>query len=190
MNFKLGMIFIIVVILVLVVALAVTKKQGEDRHLQSTELLLELSNRLDTAGVTLDDLHQINLTLTNDLASMSRKFETTSNNLSDTAGQLTRTKSEFGNVQDHVTDLTDRVGDLQPGNQELGKRAFSLSNNFVLRNDQSADVQQQLATSQSNNTVLAAKLQDVMTQKSEWQRRFNDLDEVRAQLDYLAYGFY
>jgi chromosome segregation ATPase len=190
MNLRSGIIFTSVVILVLMAVLAVTKKQAERRHLQSTDSLLELSNRLDNAGVTLNDLHQINLKLTNDLAILSQRFEATSNNLSDTAGQLTRTKSEFGNVQDHMTDLTHQVGDLQPQNMELGERTTSLSNNFVLRSDQLAVLRQQLGTSESNNVFLAAKLQEVMAQKSEWQRRFNDLDEVRAQFNYLAYGFY
>ena len=190
MNIKLGIIFSGVIILVLMAALAVTKKQAGDLHLQNTDSLLELSNRLDTAGVTLNDLHETNLTLTNDIAATSQRFEATSNNFSDTAGQLTRVKSEFDNEQNHVTDLSNRVGGLQPQNQELGERTTSLSNNFILRNDQLAILRQQLAASQSNNVVLAAKLQDVMAQKSEWQRRFNDLDEVRAQLNYLAYGFY
>jgi chromosome segregation ATPase len=190
MKFKLGIIFIGVIILVLVTALAVTKKQAGDLHLQSTTALLELSNRLDAAGVTLDDLRQRNLTLTNDLATTSQRFEATSNNFSEISGQLTRVKSEFDNEQGHVTDLNRQIGDLQPQNQELGERAISLSNNFVLRNDQLAALQQRLAATQSNNVLLAAELEKQLAQKSEWQRRFNDLDEVRAQLNYLAYGFY
>ena len=190
MKFKHGIIFSSVLILVLTAALAVTKQQAKHLHLQSTDSLLELSNRLDTAGVTLDDLHQINLKLTNDLATLSQRFEATSNNFSDTAGQLARTRSEFDNAQVHVTKLSRQVGDLQPQNVELDERATSLSNGFVLRTDQLAVLQQQLATSQSNNVFQAAKLQAVMAQKSDWQRRFNDLDEVRAQFNYLAYGFY
>jgi chromosome segregation ATPase len=119
-----------------------------------------------------------------------QRFEATSNNFSDASGQLTRVKNEFDNEQGHVTDLNRQVGDLQPRNQELGERATSLSNNFDSLNGRLAVLQEQLATSQSNNVFLAAELEKQLAQKSEWQRRFSDLDEVRAQLNYLAYGFY
>ena len=190
MKVKPVIIFIGVVILVLAVALAAMKKQAEGRHLQSTASLLELSNRLDSAGITLNDLRQSNLTLTNDLATLSQRFEATSNNFSDASGQLTFAKSEFDNEQNHAMDLSRRVGDLQPKNQEMFGRATSLSNNYVLWNDQLVDGQQQLATSQSNNMFLATELEKQLAQKSEWHRRFNDLDEIRAQFNYLAYGFY
>jgi chromosome segregation ATPase len=190
MNFKSAIIFASAVILVLVVALAGMKHQTEGMHIRNTASLLELSNRLDTTGVTLNNLQQINLMLTNDLATLSQRFEMTSNDFSDASGQLTRTKSELDNEQNQVTDLNNQVGDLQPQSQELGERATSLSNNYVLRNDQLAVLRQQLGASESNNVFLTAKLQEVMAQKSEWQRRFNDLDEVRAQFNYLAYGFY
>jgi hypothetical protein len=67
----------------------------------------------------------------------------------------------------------------------LDDRATSLSNAIIALNAQIADTKQQLANAETNNTFLAFELQKQVEQKAELERKFNDLDEVRAQVKKL-----
>jgi chromosome segregation ATPase len=190
MKYKTGTI-LLVVIIGLVVALVVTKKQAANLHMQNTASLLELSNQLETANLNFNGLGQINLMITNDLAATSQTLAEASNQLVETSGRLTLVKKEFESNQARITGLNGLVGNLEPQNQELNERAMSLSNSLVALNAEIFALRHQLATTGTNNTLLAAELQKQMEQKAELERQFNDLDEVTARYNYLAlFGFY
>jgi dynactin complex subunit len=185
MKTKIGIIILVVLSVGLLIALFATKKQADDLHVKDTSSILEFSNQLDTANINLDDLRQVNLMLTNDLAATRDALAATSNNLVQTSNQLAGAQAEIENDQSQITNLNGRIGDLEAQNKVLDERANSLSNNIALLDDEIATTQQQLATSQTNNLFLSAELQKQMTQKAELERRFNDIDEVRAQVKKL-----
>jgi chromosome segregation ATPase len=81
--------------------------------------------------------------------------------------------------------LTSRITDLEAENQVLDDRANSLSNAITALDSQIAETRQQLATAETNNTFLTFELQKQVEQKAELERKFNDLDEVRAQVKKL-----
>jgi chromosome segregation ATPase len=182
MKIKTGLILLAVVSAGLLIALIATKKQSDDLHVKDTAAILEFSNQLDTANINLNDQRQVNLMLTNDLASTRQAFVETSNNLS---SQLVGAKVEIENNQNEITNLNGRIGDLETQNKALDDRAIMLSNNIVTLDAQIAATQQQLAKSQTNNAFLAAELQKQMAQKAELERKFSDVDAVRAQLSKL-----
>ena len=185
-----GILFFVLIIILLVAALAVTKRQARNLHAQSTMAMIDLSNQLAITAVTLNDLRQVGQLMTNDLAAASQRFERNSNDLVEMSGRLTSATGEFEAEQGLANKLGRRVGDLLPKNRNLNECANVFSNDFILLSDQLLALQQQLQISQSNELFLAAGLHEQMEQKSELQRRFNDLDEVSARFNYLAYGFY
>jgi chromosome segregation ATPase len=185
MKTKIGVIVLIAVGVGLLVALVTTKKQADDLHTKDVASILEFSNQLDTATINLNDLRQVNLMLTNDLATTRQALDATSNSLAEASGQLADAKTEIENDQNQITNLNGRIGDLEAQNKVLDDRAVALSNNITSLNDQIAATQQQLATAQTNNLFLAAELQKQMAQKADLERRFNDIDEVRAQVKKL-----
>jgi chromosome segregation ATPase len=169
----------------------VTKKQAANLHIQNTASLLELSNQLETVNLNFNGLGQTNLMMTNDLAATSHTLAEASNQLAETSGRLTLVKNEFESNQVRITGLNGLVGNLEPQNQELNKRGMSLSNSLVALNAEIFVLRHQLATTGTNNTLLAAELQKQMEQKAELERQFNDLDEVTARYNYFAlFGFY
>jgi chromosome segregation ATPase len=191
MKSKFGVTFLGVVIVGLAIALPLAKKQAGDEHAQSTASLLELSNQLNTASLDLNTLGQSNLVMTNDLAVTGGALEVTSNQLVESSGRLAQVKSELDDDQSHLSSLNGLATSLEPQNQALGKRAGSLSNNFISLTAQSVVLQQQLTTAQSNYDFLSVQLQKQTEQKAEWLRKFNDSDELRAQYNYLRFaGFY
>lgn len=182
MKAKTGIIVLVVVAAGLLIALFATKKQADDQHVKDAAAILEFSNQLDSANLNLNDQRQVNLMLTNDLASTRQAFIETSNNLS---GQLAGARVEIADAQEQITNLNGRISDLETQNKALDDRANMLSNNIVALDAQIAVTQQQLAKSQTNNTFLATELQKQMAEKAELERKFNDVDAVRAQLSKL-----
>jgi chromosome segregation ATPase len=182
MKTKTGIIVLVVVAVGLLIALFATKKQADDQHVKDATAILEFSNQLDSANINLNDLRQVNLMLTNDIESTRQALMETSNNLS---GQLAGAKAEIENDQDMITNLNGRISDLETQNRALDGRAIMLSNNIVVLDAKIAATQQLLATTQTNNTFLAAELQKQMAEKAELERKFSDVDAVRAQLSKL-----
>ncbi len=185
MKLKIGIIVLVVLSVGLFVALLATKKQAEDIHVKDTTSILEFSNQLDTANLNLNDERQVNLMLTNDIVATRQALQSVSNSLVETSSQLAGAKVEIESDQNQITNLNGRIGDLEAQNKALDDRATMLSNNIVALDAQIAATRQQLAVAQTNNAFLSAELQKQMAQKAELERRFNDIDAVRAQVKKL-----
>ena len=185
MKSKIGIVILTVIGVGLLLALLVSKKAGEDQQQKDADAILNLSNQLSTASTSLDDLRQVNLILTNDMMATHQSLETASNNLNATTAALADVRAALENSQGQVTNLTSRVTDLESENKVLDERANSLSNSIIALDAQISETRKKLAAAENNNTFLAVELQRQMQEKSELQRKFNDLDEVRAQVKKL-----
>jgi chromosome segregation ATPase len=185
MKVKLGILILAIVCVGLLIALVATKKSSSDQHVKDAASILEFSNQLDSANMSLNDLRQVNLFLTNDLASTRQALDAASNSLAETTTQLAGAKTQIEGDQSQISNLNGRISDLESQNKVLDDRAITLSNNIVTLDSQIAATQKQLAVAQTNNAFLVAELQKQLNQKAELERRFNDLDAVRAQVKKL-----
>ena len=79
MKTKLGAVILGVAFFGLLVALLAMKHTADERFKQDTDAILDFSNRLVTARANLDELGQVNLKLTNDLAASHEASQTLSN---------------------------------------------------------------------------------------------------------------
>ena len=182
MNIKTGMVILVAVCVGLVIALFATKKQGDDERKKNADAILDFSNQWTTAAANLDELRQVNLMLTNDLAASQQQILSLSNSFAEASNTLTDTKSSLQSAQNQITNLNEHLTDLQAQNQVLDERANSLSNVIAGLDAQIAETQQKLAHSETNNTFLAAQLKQQMAQKADLERKFNDLNDVRSQV--------
>jgi hypothetical protein len=185
MKSKIGIVILAVIGVGLLIALLVSKKAAEDQQQKDADSILYFSNQLSTANTSLDDLRQVNLVLTNDVVATHQALETTSNDLAATSASLADVRTALENSQGQVTNLTSRVTDLESENRVLDERANSLSNSIIVLDAQISETRLKLAAAETNNTFLAFELQRQMQEKAELQRKFNDLDEVRAQVKKL-----
>lgn len=181
MKTKLGVVILALACFGLIVVLWVMGRSVEDRKKADTAAILDFSNQLVTARADIDELGQVNLKLTNELAASREQALNFSNQLSETAGALAGTQASLQNAEVQLTNLNSRVADLTVQNQELDQRAAAMSNALENLNDQIAATQQQLADSQTNNAFLEKQLQQEMTARAELDAKFNDLKAVRAQ---------
>jgi chromosome segregation ATPase len=182
MNTKIGTVVLVAVCVGLAIALIATKRQANEQRKKTADAILDFSNQLTTANANLDDLRQVNLMLTNDLDNSRQALLALSNNLS---GSLNDTEASLQNAQDQIANLNGRVSDLETQNKVLDDRANALTNTIMQLDSQIADTQKKLAGSETNNAFLATELKKQMAEKAELERKFNDLDEVRAQVKKL-----
>jgi chromosome segregation ATPase len=188
---------IVIVILVLGcfglgIALYTVTKQADDQRKNDADHILQFSNELVQANENLEELRQVNLTLTNDISLSQQETEQLSNSLVSANVSLMTTKTSLMDAQGQITnlnsqigDLTTHISDLETQNKILDQRANDLTNTIAQLAAQIADTQNQLAVSETNGAYLQGELQKQLAQRAELEHKFNDLNEVRAQVHKL-----
>lgn len=185
MKLKIGIVILALVCIGLLIALNTTKKSAEVQRKQDTAAILDFSNQLDSANISLNDLRQVNLMLTNDLSALQQAAETLSNKLVATSSTLSTTKESLATAEGQIVNLNGRINDLEAQNKALDERAVDLTNRLAALNAQIIETQRKLANSQTDNAYLTAELQKQLAQKAELERKFNDLDVLRTQVKKL-----
>lgn len=181
MKTTLGVVILVMAFAGLLIALFAMKRTAEERFKKDTDAILDFSNQLVTARVNLDELGQVNLKLTNDLAVSHEESLAFSNQFVETSGTLSGTRVALQNAQDQIAGLNKRIAGLATQNQVLDQRAAALSGAIEGLNMQIAATQQKLADSETNNSFLETELQHQTTARAELEGKFNNLTVVRAQ---------
>ncbi len=144
--------------------------------------IVDFSNQVVDANLKINDLNQVNLALTNDLALSQDQMTQLSNNLAAAAVTLAGSKAALASAQDQITSLNSHITDLETQNQTLDQRANELSNTVSQLNLSIAGINTKLTTADSNNAYLQQQLQKQMALKAEIEHKFNDLDQLRDQV--------
>jgi len=182
MKTKIVMVVLAVICAGLAVALVAAKKMTNEQLTSDVAAIFDFSNQLVTANENLDELRQVNLRLTNDLAVIQQQSARFSNNLHEASTALATARATLEGDQDQIANLNGRVADLEAQNKVLDDRATTLSNTIAALNVQIADTEQKLANSETNNTFLEKELQQQIAQRAALQNKFDDINEVRAQV--------
>ena len=95
MKMRISIVILVVVCAGLLIALIATKKSADDLRKKDADTILDFSNQLTGAHASLDDLRQVNLMLTNDIASSRQVLLSLSNNFTETSDALTATKTSL-----------------------------------------------------------------------------------------------
>jgi chromosome segregation ATPase len=178
MKTKIGIVILVAACVGLLIAVFATKKAAEDQRRSDAESIIDYSNQVTAANISLDDLRQVNLMLTNDLSLSRESLVTLSNSLNEAVGTLTNTKAMLQNAEGQIVDL-------EAQNKLLDERAALLTNSIESLNAQMAETQQKLASADTNNAFLNAELQKQIALRAELERKFNNLDAVRTQVKKL-----
>lgn len=192
MKPKIIIVILVVACVALAIALFATKQQGEKQHETDISSIGDYSNQVITVNKQVSDLSQVNLMLTNDLAMSHQQAAELSNNLINAAAMLASVKSKLATEQDRVITLTNQISglnsqiaDLEVQNKALDDRANDLTNTIAQLNAKIEETQNLLAISETNRTFIQAELQKQLAEKAELEHKFNDLNEVRAQVKKL-----
>jgi chromosome segregation ATPase len=181
MKTKLGMVILAVACGGMMVALFAMKRVADDRFKRDTDAILDFSNQLVTARASLDELGQVNLRLTNDLADSRQGMFVFSNRFAEASDVLVTTKASLQDAQEQIATLNQRITGLTTQNLVLDQRAAALSGAITSLNAQIAETRQRLTDSETNNIFLEKELQRQTTARAELEGKFNNLTTVRAQ---------
>lgn len=182
MNTKIGIAILAVACFGFAIALVVIKHQADTQQATDASTILDFSNQIVKANVSIEDLNQANLNLSSDLATNREMSLALSNQLVQTVGTLATTTASLQDAEQQVTNLNVRITDLESQNQALDQRANTLSNTIAALNTQISLTQAQLASSETNNAFLSSELKRQIAQRAELEHKFNDLAEVRTQV--------
>ena len=189
MKIKVVIIILAVACVGLGIAIFATKKQADDQHVTDVKSIEDFSNQVVSADKEIKELGQVNLTLSNDLAVAQAQLALTaeqvaqlSNSLAAATSTLADTKNSLAGAQEMVTNLNARIADLEAQNKDLDAQASALSNQLAQLTVEIENTKTLLAISSTNNAYLQGELQKQLAQKTELEHKFNDLDELRAQV--------
>jgi len=189
MKFKVAIVILALACVGLAIALFANKKQADDQLAKDANSINEFSNQVVEASERLKELGQVNLTLSNDLSSSQQQIALSaeqmaqlSNSLAAANAALAETRNSLLSAQELVTNLNNRIADLETQNRALDDQAASLSNRLVALTMQIEDTKNQLAVSETNAAFLQDELQKQLAQRAELEHKFNDIDELRAQV--------
>ena len=172
----------------LIIALVTTKKASAERLRKDTDAIIDFSNQLMTATANLNELRQVNLISTNDLASSHQEALTFSNQFTEASDKLAGANAWLQNARNQITNLNSRLADLEAQNQVLDRRAAALTNAIAGLNAQIAGTQQKLAGAETNNAFLQTKLERFMLARPSWKASsttVNGAAQVRKLKDEL-----
>jgi chaperonin cofactor prefoldin len=189
MKLKVVIVILAVACIGLGIALFAAKKQAEEQHGQDVSSITDFSNQVVHANDQLKDLGQVNLTLSNDLASSQQQIALgeaqmaqLSNSLVAANSTLEDTKNSLMSSEELITNLNNRIADLEAQNKALDDQADTLSNRLAALTVQIVDTKNQLAISETNAAFLQDELQKQLAQRAELEHKFNDIDELRTQV--------
>jgi predicted nucleic acid-binding Zn-ribbon protein len=185
MKAKLGIVILVVACAGLAIALFMTKNAEEERFKKDADAILDFSNQLVAASANLDELRQVNLMLTNDLAGSRQETLAFSNQFTEASTELTATKVSLQTAQDQIAGLNGRIAGLESRNRVLDQRAAALTNAIASLNAQIAETEQRLSSTETNNAFLEKELQRQIAAKNELESKFDNLTTVRAQVKKL-----
>jgi chromosome segregation ATPase len=175
MKTQLGVVILVVVCVGLVVALVAGRKRADNQQKKNTATILDFSNQLTTANLSLDDLRQVNLVYSNDLDASRQTLTILSNQYVTTSVSLSNTTAALKTAQDQITDL-------EAQNRALDQQAAQFTNTIANLSAQITETQMKLVESETNNTFLESELKRQVAEKAELERKFNNLSQVRTQV--------
>ena len=175
MKTQLSIVILVVVCVGMVVALVTEKKRADSQQKKDSDTILDFSNQLATANISLDGLRQVNLILTNDFVAAQQTLTVLSNQYVATSASLSNTTAALKTAQD-------QIADLEAQNQALDQQVVNMTNTIANLSTQIAETQMELVESETNNTFLESELKRQVAEKVELERKFNNLSQVRAQV--------
>ena len=201
MKIKVVIIVLAVAAVGLGIGLLTIKQQADKQHEADTSSILDFSNQVTRANQDIVSLRQDNLALTNNLATSQQQVGQLSNNLAAAKATLDDARTtltsqidglnskvadlntHISGLNTHITGLNARIGDLETQNKALDERASELTNAIAQLNVIIEDTRAKLTAAKNDSAFLQSELQKQMAQKAELEHKFNDVDDLRIQLN-------
>lgn len=161
-----------------VVALVVIKRGDNAQHDTDAGAIADFSNRVDSAQTQLAVCNGTILTLSNSLGQSWSVSLTFSN-------QLTEAESNLALDAEQITNLTRQVAETESEDQTLGQRVVDLTNQVAGLTAQLTSTETNLAQADQDYALLENRLRQDVAERVVVERKFDNLLELRARMQYL-----
>jgi chromosome segregation ATPase len=158
----------------LVIALVVTQKKIDQERQDDANRILDFSNQVVSANDELNDLRQVNLTLTNALNASQEQIIDLSNRMLTISDTLSNSDTQLKSAQD-------QIASLEAQNQAYEQKALQMSNTMTALQAKIVVAENELAQSETNNAFVEGELTNKVEQLAKLTQQFNDLKTVRTQ---------
>jgi septal ring factor EnvC (AmiA/AmiB activator) len=192
MNRLVPLIVLAVLALALGIGLLVCHQKSVEQQKQDLAVIVSTSNKLKQTSLRLDEAQGVIANLEKDvnardraIGGLSIELLSASNTLARTTGDLGAARQAIKEAQDEITRRDARIGALETENNNLDKRASELTNAIVGLNMQIAETQRKLAAAEGDKAFLETQLKRLMADKADLEKKFSDLEVLRAQIKQL-----
>jgi len=166
----------------LVISLIVMKRGDNAQHESDAGTIADFSNRLDSAQTQIAICNGTLLTVSNSLDESRSAALTLSN-------QLLEAESILALDTEQITNLTRQVAAVESENQALGqtsdRRVMELTNQIASLTGQIALTQASLEHANKDYALLENRLRIDVAERAVMERKFYNLAELQAQIQYL-----
>jgi chromosome segregation ATPase len=210
MKLKIALLLLAVVVVALAVTLFVTRQKAETQHEQDVISIAYNSNKWQDAQRKWDDEKQNNAQLNDYLDTQKKAYAELTNTYTQVAANLAKTEATVQTLQTTVAqakeDLAKRdakIAELEAQNNALDQRANDLTSAITNLTTQIDDTKRKLSASEGDKAFLQTRLKELLAEKAELERQFNDLTVLRSQvaklreelniarrLDWIRKGFF
>jgi chromosome segregation ATPase len=170
---------------VLVVSLIVVKRGDDAQHETDTGAITDFSNRLDSAQTQIAFGNGTMQTLTNTVNAISKNLDDIRSASSAISNQLVEAQSTIASQTDQIAGLNRQIADAASQNQTLSERAADLTNQLAGLASQLALTTTNLNQATKDYALLENRLRRDVAERLVAERKFNNLQQLQAQLEKL-----
>lgn len=186
-------VFILLAVCVVLAILYVTRTRAYRKQTEEqTNVILSLSNELaqvnDALVLERQRASETAIAATNAISmfqSLSNQLAVAQSVISNLTGLTNKLFVQLQAVRAELTNREARVAELEARTKSLDDEAAELRAAITNLNAQIRDVQAKLAAAEGDKTFLQNELKRLMAEKAELERKYNDLEQIRAQYKLL-----
>jgi chromosome segregation ATPase len=170
---------------VLVISLVVVKRGDDAQHETDTGAITDFSNRLDSAQTQIAFDTGTMLTLTNNINAITTNLDDSRSASTAFSNQLVEAQSTIASQTDQIAGLNRQIADAAAQNQTLSQRVMDLTNQLAGLASQIALTTTNLNQTTKDYALLENRLRRDVAERLVAERKFNNLLELRAQIENL-----
>ncbi len=189
MNAKIVAILLTVLCLLLAVGLIYRHTSATEEKKKDVSTITHFSNEVVDVSKRLDEQKLVNLSLERDNGTQAEEIKTYSNNLASVSASFAKTqadaKAAAETAKQEVRRRDARIAELETEREGMTRKMDDLTGSITNLETQIADTQVKLEASEGDREFLLKELKRLQAEKSELERQFNDLAQLRDQVRHL-----
>lgn len=167
----------------------VVKRGAAEQRTQDVKQIETLSNQWSKASTDLDEQKKVAVMLEKDSEAKKAEYEKSlaelTNNVAQVSSNLAKAETSLRTAEQQIKEDNSKIAELESQNSAVEKKAADLSASLTNLTAQIADTRRKLATAEGNQVILEKQLTQLMAEKKELERQFNDITILRAQVSKL-----